>query len=678
MSLSAFISKTFTLSCIAIMAFAIPLAQLTPQVASAATTPIASFVKDDIVIREGSTTYLRVKLNEPITETTRVTVEFEPDEGTKLTDVRFRDSVTLIFSVGGLTTKSIPVRTFRTASEGDKGLVATISGGESARVTILDQKTITPTASAGGTTASSPAASYFSGAAWWLNGSGGVAPSITTTGGTADIGFDASYTKTKAVQLEPGQTYVYGGLPMFHTSSNIPASITSCSIQKKNGTNWAVHGNFIPQPNQSNSTSLPSFELGVGTHEYRYICGNIISSIATLTVTSGTGGTALNANIGFDTSFSKTKTQQVSTGQTIGSKLYLTSSNVPAPIVQCHVEKKNGTTWDTTPVGGAGFQANNSPAPYYTLDFPAVGVGTHEYRYVCGTVISPTATFTVTTGPTGTGGNGVLPAPTQIIHLDRAGQWNRRAEVNASIPETATINQGEVLGIKVDPSVWNLFIQPQFLWIAQIQSTSPENQADLNSSLINNPVLRDLIMRRQAQDAIVQRARIKINADGCNINIAPLPTNGSTTAIPRPCPISLHTEYHNALREFNNLHRQIHQIIINLPIRFYDPIATDPAFTVEVVDQNNNVYSCPGGYIGGVNTDGQAQFGYRNPAGSNNQSMLQDCSNVRPGKIWTVKIRLNHCKYNWQSGEGRTIRTGSSQDAVCSKSFKVYNDLYYR
>ena len=139
------ISQAFTLGAIALITFVIPITQLVP-VAAAQSPVSASFVKDQVTVTEGTTAYLRVKLDQPVTATTKVTVEFDPEDGTTKSDVRFRDAVTLTYRAGGITTKSIALRTIRTSTEGNKGLVATITkvnnievDGDSAEVTVLDQ-----------------------------------------------------------------------------------------------------------------------------------------------------------------------------------------------------------------------------------------------------------------------------------------------------------------------------------------------------------------------------------------------------------------------------------------------------------------------------------------------------------------------------------------------------------
>jgi len=133
-------------SCLALIAFVLPFSTF------AQTTPTVSFVQDKVQVREGSTAYLQVTLDQSITETTKVTVKLTPDKGTARQDLRLRDTITLTFSAGGPTTQSIAVRTLRTAAEGNKGLTATITKvgdttiptaqADTARVTVLDQKAI--------------------------------------------------------------------------------------------------------------------------------------------------------------------------------------------------------------------------------------------------------------------------------------------------------------------------------------------------------------------------------------------------------------------------------------------------------------------------------------------------------------------------------------------------------
>jgi len=133
-------------SCLALLAFVLPFSTL------AQTTPTVSFVQDKVQVREGSTAYLQVTLDQSITETTKVTVRLTPDKGTARQDLRLRDTITLTFSASGPTTQSIAVRTLRTAAEGNKGLTATITKvgdttiptaqADTARVTVLDQKAI--------------------------------------------------------------------------------------------------------------------------------------------------------------------------------------------------------------------------------------------------------------------------------------------------------------------------------------------------------------------------------------------------------------------------------------------------------------------------------------------------------------------------------------------------------
>lgn len=120
-------------------------------VASAQTTSYASFVQEEVQTKEGSVAYLRVKLNQPATKTTKVTIKLTPDQGTTKKDVsNLSSTVSVTFYKGGLSTKSIPLRTVRTAAEADKGLTATITKvgnttipsaqADTARVLITDQK----------------------------------------------------------------------------------------------------------------------------------------------------------------------------------------------------------------------------------------------------------------------------------------------------------------------------------------------------------------------------------------------------------------------------------------------------------------------------------------------------------------------------------------------------------
>ena len=134
----------------ALLAFAFILPSTTPQLAAVGTTatPSVSFTQEEVQGKEGSTVYLKVKLDQPVTRTTKVTIKLTPDQGTTSRDIPgLTGTKTVTFYAGGITTKTVAIKTSRTTAEGDKALTASITKvgnttvqGDTARVLVKDQK----------------------------------------------------------------------------------------------------------------------------------------------------------------------------------------------------------------------------------------------------------------------------------------------------------------------------------------------------------------------------------------------------------------------------------------------------------------------------------------------------------------------------------------------------------
>ena len=142
---------TLILGCTALLAFAFILPSNTPQPAATAyaqSTPNVSFTQEEVQGKEGSTIYLKVKLDQPATKTTKVTIKLTPDEGTTSRDIPgLTGTKTVTFYKNGSTSKTVAIRTSRTTAEGDKSLTASITKvgnttvqGDTARIVVKDQK----------------------------------------------------------------------------------------------------------------------------------------------------------------------------------------------------------------------------------------------------------------------------------------------------------------------------------------------------------------------------------------------------------------------------------------------------------------------------------------------------------------------------------------------------------
>ena len=148
---------TLILGCTALLAFAFVLPSNTPQSAATAyaqSTPNVSFTQEQVQGKEGSTIYLKVKLDTPVTKTTKVTIKLTPDEGTTSRDIPgLTGTKTVTFYKNGSTSKTVAIRTSRTTAEGDKSLTASITKvgnvtvqGDTARVLVKDQRSSAPLA----------------------------------------------------------------------------------------------------------------------------------------------------------------------------------------------------------------------------------------------------------------------------------------------------------------------------------------------------------------------------------------------------------------------------------------------------------------------------------------------------------------------------------------------------
>ena len=144
------------LGCVALLAFAFVLPSNTPQQAATAyaqSTPSVSFTQEEVQAKEGSTIYLKVRLNAPVTKTTKVTIKLTPDAGTTSRDIPgLTGTKTVTFYKNGTQTKTVAIRTSRTTAEGDKSLTASITKvgnttvqGDTARILVKDQKSTNTT-----------------------------------------------------------------------------------------------------------------------------------------------------------------------------------------------------------------------------------------------------------------------------------------------------------------------------------------------------------------------------------------------------------------------------------------------------------------------------------------------------------------------------------------------------
>ena len=130
-----------------------PLSSQTAATAYAQSTPSVSFTQEEVQGKEGSTIYLKVKLDQPVIRTTKVTIKLTPDQGTTSRDIPgLTGTKTVTFYAGGITTKTIAIKTSRTTAEGDKALTASITKvgsttvqGDTARVLVKELvKILTP------------------------------------------------------------------------------------------------------------------------------------------------------------------------------------------------------------------------------------------------------------------------------------------------------------------------------------------------------------------------------------------------------------------------------------------------------------------------------------------------------------------------------------------------------
>lgn len=149
--MSKLLPATLLLGGVALLAFAFTLpTPSTTQVAAVSTTstPSVFFTQEEVQTREGSTIYLKVKLDQPVTRTTKVTIRFNPEAGTTSRDIPGLSSTKVVsFYQGGLTVKTIAIPTSRTAVQADKAFTATITKvdntvvqGDTARIVVKDQR----------------------------------------------------------------------------------------------------------------------------------------------------------------------------------------------------------------------------------------------------------------------------------------------------------------------------------------------------------------------------------------------------------------------------------------------------------------------------------------------------------------------------------------------------------
>lgn len=142
---------TLIVAGVALLAFAftLPTPQTTQLAAVGITsTPSVFFTQDEVQTKEGSTVYLKVKLDTPVTKTTKVTIKLTGDQGTTSRDVPgLTGTKTVTFYKNGSTSKTVAIRTSRTTAEGDKALTAAITKigdaavqGDTVRVVVKDQK----------------------------------------------------------------------------------------------------------------------------------------------------------------------------------------------------------------------------------------------------------------------------------------------------------------------------------------------------------------------------------------------------------------------------------------------------------------------------------------------------------------------------------------------------------
>lgn len=105
------------------------------SIASAATTPSVSLAQNIYQTKEGANAVIRVKLETPIESTTRVCVRFTPDTGTTSRDFVNPGCAMVTFYEGGLTQKSVLLKTVNTATVGNESVTARIDTVNGVKVT---------------------------------------------------------------------------------------------------------------------------------------------------------------------------------------------------------------------------------------------------------------------------------------------------------------------------------------------------------------------------------------------------------------------------------------------------------------------------------------------------------------------------------------------------------------
>ncbi|MFZ2152168.1 MAG: DUF4215 domain-containing protein [Minisyncoccia bacterium] len=135
-----------------------------------------------------------------------------------------------------------------------------------------------------------------------------------------DIGWNSSYVKTKTIALSSGQTTLNDTI--YVTSINF-APNPNCNLEKENGSGgWPT----VNSATSNTTTTLAVTGLTQGEHQFRYKCQNVISPIATITVTAAT---VTPINIGWTASpvfDPQDKTVTIASGQTTTSQtLYVTT-----------------------------------------------------------------------------------------------------------------------------------------------------------------------------------------------------------------------------------------------------------------------------------------------------------------------------------------------------------------
>ena len=156
-------NKTLPFAILGICAFVIVGSFLLPfpnnnqqaAIASAQTSSSFIITNQTLQTREGSTASVKIKATAPVQKTTRVCANVTPDRGTTSRDYVRPRNTCITFYKGGVSEKSLSVRTVRTATEADKSLTVkitsvrvgtastqrvTASAAQTAKVLIADQK----------------------------------------------------------------------------------------------------------------------------------------------------------------------------------------------------------------------------------------------------------------------------------------------------------------------------------------------------------------------------------------------------------------------------------------------------------------------------------------------------------------------------------------------------------